>query len=91
MCHVSVGHVQRAIEAAGIATVGVYIGAFAHVPSQMSLPRALITPHPLGRPLGAPGDSERQLAVVEAALDLFDVAAPTIRNFPLPYRPAPPA
>ncbi len=74
---------------AGIPAVGVYIGAFAHVPRQMSVARALITPHPLGRPLGAPGDAERQLAVVEAALDLFDVAEPTIRDFPLPYRPAP--
>jgi hypothetical protein len=86
---VSVGHVQRAIESAGIPTVGVYIGAFAHVPRQMSVARALITPHPLGRPLGAPGDTERQLAVVEAALDLFDATEPTIREFPLPYRPAP--
>jgi hypothetical protein len=86
---VSVGHVQRAIEAAGIPTVGVYIGAFAHVPRQMSVARALITPHPLGRPLGAPGDSERQLAVVEAALDLFQATEPTIREFRLPYRPAP--
>lgn len=85
----SVGHVQRAIEAAGIPTVGVYIGAFAHVPRQMSVARALITPHPLGRPLGAPGDTERQLAVVEAALDLFDAAESTIRDFPLPYRPTP--
>jgi hypothetical protein len=86
---VSVGHVQRAIEAAGIPTVGVYIGAFAHVPRQMSVARALITPHPLGRPLGAPGDSERQLAVVEAALDLFEATEPTLREFRLPYRPAP--
>jgi hypothetical protein len=86
---VSVGHVQRAIEAAGIPTVGVYIGAFAHVPRQMSVARALITPHPLGRPLGAPGDTERQLAVVEAALDLFQATEPTIREFRLPYRPAP--
>lgn len=86
----SVGHVQRAIEAAGIPTVGVYIGAFAHVPRQMSVARALITPHPLGRPLGAPGDTERQLAVVEAALELFDATEPTVCDFPLPYRPAPP-
>ena len=69
--------------------MGVYIGAFAHVPRQMSVARALITRHPLGRPLGAPGDAERQLAVVEAALDLFDITEPTIREFPLPYRPAP--
>lgn len=85
----SVGHVQRAIEEVGIPTTSVYIGAFAHVPRQMSLARALVTPHPLGRPLGAPGDTQRQLAVVDAALDLFEVDEPTIRDFPLPYRPAP--
>ncbi len=83
----SVGHLQRAIEAAGIPTVGVYIGAFGHIPRQMSVARALVTPHPLGRPLGAPGDAERQLAVVEAAIDLFEVTRATIREFPLAYRP----
>lgn len=85
----SVGHVQRAIEAAGIPAVGVYIGAFGHVARQMSVARALITPHPLGRPLGAPGDAERQLAVVEAAIDLLEVTRATIREFPLAYRPSP--
>ncbi|WP_395160226.1 hypothetical protein [Ilumatobacter sp.] len=74
---------------AGIPTVGVYIGAFGHIPRQMSVARALITPHPLGRPLGAPGDAERQLAVVEAATDLFEVTGATIREFPLEYRPTP--
>lgn len=77
------------VEAAGIPTVGVYISAFEHVPQQTSLSRALITPNPLGRPLGAPHDAERQLAVVEAAPALFDVDAPTIRAFPSPYRARP--
>lgn len=85
----SVGHVQRVIEAAGIPTVGIYIEAFGHVPRQMSVSRALITPNPLGRPLGAPDDSERQFDVVEAAISLFDVDAPTIRHYPHPYRPSP--
>ncbi len=66
-----------------------YIGAFAHVPRQMSVARALITPHPLGRPLGAPGDGERQLAVVESAIELFEETQATIREFPLAYRPTP--
>ncbi len=84
----SVGHVQRAIEAAGIATVGIYIGAFAHVPLQMHISRALVTPNPLGRPLGAPGDTERQLDVVSTAMAMFDVTEPTIRHYPLAYRPS---
>jgi len=86
---VSVGHVQRVIEAAGIPTVGIYIGAFGHVPQQMSVSRALVTPNPLGRPLGAPGDTERQLDVVTAAIALFGVDAPTIRGYPHAYRPSP--
>lgn len=81
MCHVSVGHVQRAIEETGIPTVGVYVEAFGHVPRQMSLPRALIVPHPMGRPLGAPFDRQRQRDVVTAALDLITSAQePTIRR-----------
>ncbi len=85
----SVGHVQRVIEAAGIPTVGIYIGPFGHVPQQMSVSRALVTPNPLGRPLGAPGDTERQLDVVEAALAVLGVDAPTISDYPHPYRPSP--
>lgn len=85
----SVGHVQRAVEAAGIPTVGIYIGAFGHVPRQMNVARALVTPHPLGRPLGAPGDTNRQRDVVEAALALFEVTEPTVREFPLGYRSCP--
>jgi hypothetical protein len=77
------------LEASGIPTVGVYIGAFAHVPREMGVSRALVTPNPLGRPLGAPHDDERQRDVVETALSLFEVAAPTIRDYPQPYRPTP--
>lgn len=83
----SVGHVQRAVEAAGIPTAGIYISAFGHVPAQMSVARALITPHPLGRTLGAPGDNERQIAVLTAALELFQATDTTIREWPTPYRP----
>lgn len=82
----SVGHVQRVLEAAGLPTVGVYVEAFGHVPERMRLARALITPHPMGRPLGAPGDRERHQLVVRRALELFDVTEPTTRPFPEPYR-----
>ena len=70
----SVGHVARLLEANGIATVAVYISAFEHYATQMRLPRTLITPHPMGRPIGPPGDVARQAAVVSAALDLFATA-----------------
>lgn len=81
----SVGHVQRAIETAGIPTVNVSVQSFGHVAELMSVPRALITQHPLGRPLGAPGDAERQRAVVERALSLLDSPEPAIVEFGEPY------
>ncbi len=83
----SVGHVQRAIESIGIPTVGVYVSAFGHVPAQMGVARALITPNPMGRPMGAPGDAERHLAVVRSALSLLETPdAQRIDQFPDPYR-----
>lgn len=82
----SVGHVQRAIETAGIPTTSVYVQSFGHVPELMSLPRSVITQHPMGRPLGAPHDAERQRAVVERALSLLAHADPTIVEFGGAYR-----
>ena len=81
------GHVQRAIESAGIPTVGVYVRAFGHIPELMGVARAVITRHPMGRPLGAPGDRDRQLGVVRAALDLLDRDEPTVVELEQPYRP----
>lgn len=85
----SVGHVQRAVEAAGIPTAGIYISAFGHVPVEMSVARALVTPHPLGRTLGAPGDNERHHTILIAALELFEATETIIREWPMPYRPTP--
>lgn len=61
-------------EAAGLATVAIYIRAFRHVAEDMKVPRAVITPHPMGRPLGAPFDAERQRLVIRTALRLLDDA-----------------
>ncbi|NNC75030.1 MAG: hypothetical protein HKN93_05905 [Acidimicrobiia bacterium] len=84
----SVGHVGRAIEEAGIATTAVYVRSFRHVVDEMQLPRAVITNHPMGRPLGAAHDRDRQRAVVNAALGLIDTAAErTIVDDPTPFRP----
>ncbi len=85
----SVGHVQRAIEAAGIPTVGIYVRSFGHVPELMGVARALITQHLMGRPLGAPGDGERQLAVVRSALALLERDGRSITEFPAPWRSTP--
>jgi len=86
---VSVGHVQRAIEQAGLPTVSIYVRSFGHIPELMGLSRALITQHPMGRTLGAPGDRARQRAVVEAALGLLDSPRQSIVEFDQPWRPTP--
>ncbi len=67
-------------------TVSVYVRSFGHLPELMGLSRSLITRHPMGRPLGAPGDGERQRAVIEAALALLESADQTIVEFAEPYR-----
>ncbi|MDT8370335.1 MAG: hypothetical protein RQ745_14095 [Longimicrobiales bacterium] len=89
----SVGHVARALEEAGIPTVTIMVRAFRPVAEAMHLPRTLITRHPMGRPLGAPGDVERQREVLEDALKLFEEAASgaTVIERPDAYRPGPAA
>ena len=88
MCHVSVGHVARAVEAAGISTVSIFVRAFRHVAERMTLPRTIVTRHPMGRPMGAPGDAATHRRVLEAALDLVETAeAPgAIVELSGPYR-----
>src|SRR5438270_11303064 len=49
---------------------------------KMKPPRARGVPNPYGRPLGAPENSELQVRVIRAALDLFDAAAgPVLADF----------
>ncbi len=67
-------------------TVSVYVKSFGHIPELMGLSRSVITQHPMGRPLGAPGDGERQRAVINMALGLLANSDPTIVEFPEPYR-----
>lgn len=83
----SVGHIQREIESIGIPTVGVYVRSFGHIPELMGVARAVIAKHPMGRPLGAPGDGERQRSVVLAALALLERGEQTIVELPDPWRP----
>lgn len=71
----SVGHVARALEAAGIPTVAVFIRAFRHVAEAMTVPRTLITPHLMGRTCGPPGVPARQREVVAQALALLETAS----------------
>jgi hypothetical protein len=68
------GHVARLLEEAGIATVIIAVAAFETRMRMMTLPRVLLTPHPLGRPVGPPGDRDTQLSVIQRALDLLETA-----------------
>ncbi|MCP4352432.1 MAG: hypothetical protein GY795_43790 [Desulfobacterales bacterium] len=70
----SVGHVARLLEEAGIPTVVIAVVSFRRRMEIMTLPRVLLTPHFMGRPLGYPGDRKRQREVLLAALDLFKTA-----------------
>jgi hypothetical protein len=88
---VSVGHVARGLESAGIATTTIMVEAFRHRAEQMMIPRTVITRFPMGRPLGAPNDVERHLDVMRMAFGLLDTAteAGTIISYPDPYRTRP--
>jgi hypothetical protein len=70
----SVGHIARLLEDAGIATVIIAVKAFLPRMKAMTLPRVLLTPHLLGRPIGPPNDNVTQRAVLEAALELLATA-----------------
>lgn len=77
------------LEEAGIATVTVGVKAFRPRMEVMTLPRLVLTPHLMGRPLGAPGDIETQRATILSALRLLESAeqAGTIIELPGTYYP----
>jgi len=88
---VSVGHVARIFEEAGLPTVMVVVKAFAPRVALMRPPRVLVTPHIMGRPFGAPHDVARQREVLHDALGLLAAAQGngTFAERPDPYRTAP--
>lgn len=52
-----------------------FVQAFSHVAGRLRLPRALVTPHLMGRTMGPVGDRQRQRDVTVAALRML-VEAP---------------
>lgn len=90
MCHVSVGHVARAVEESGIPTVVVMVRAFSHVAERMTLARTVVTRHPMGRPFGPVGDETRQRLVLDAALELAGSArgVGAVVDIDEPFRPS---
>lgn len=63
------------MEASGIPTVVVAVAAFEQPLKKMALPRVLLTPHLLGRPVGPVGDVRAQKGVLRAAMDLLESTA----------------
>jgi hypothetical protein len=86
---VSVGHIARKAEMESLPTVTVIVRSFRHVAEEMGFPRTVITRHPMGRPLGPPGDSSTHSRVVGTALHLLDTATEggAIVELEDPYRP----
>jgi len=84
-----VGHLARVFEEAGIPTVAVFVKAFHHIAEDMKLPRTVVTPHPMGRTLGPPGDAQRQRHVVLTALHVLEDAkrGAALTELTEPYRP----
>lgn len=68
------GHLARLFEDAGIATVIIGIRAFMDRLIGMTVPRALVTPYPMGRTLGAPNRPEMQRLALLAGLKLLERA-----------------
>ena len=62
------------LEEAGIPTVIVAVQSFRKRLEMMTVPRALLTPHLMGRPIGRPGDRKQQRRVIQAALQLLETA-----------------
>ncbi len=67
----SVGHVARLVEEAGIPTVIIAARPFKRRMEMMTLPRVLLTPYIMGRPVGPAGEFETQKKTLIAALDLL--------------------
>jgi hypothetical protein len=62
-----VGLVQRAIEARGIATIGITLSK--EVTRKVKPPRALYLRYPFGHPMGEAFNTRQQRTILAAALD----------------------
>jgi D-proline reductase (dithiol) PrdB len=85
-CNRSVGHLARAIEAAGVATVS--LSSAWELTEETAPPRALHLRFPFGHALGEPGNRNQQLTVLYRAFSLlFAAEAPaTIRDAGLHWK-----
>ena len=82
MCNQAVGLVAAEIERRGISTVAIQL--LRRVAEKVRPPRALWVPFRHGYPLDAPDDPQRQIAVIEAALQILEdqsLTPPAIVDF----------
>jgi hypothetical protein len=82
MCNQAVGLVAAEIERRGISTVAIQL--LRRVAEKVRPPRALWVPFRHGYPLDAPDDPQRQMAVIEAALQVLEdqhLTPPAIVDF----------
>ena len=82
MCSQAVGLAAAELERQGISTVAIQL--LREVAQRVRPPRALFVPFRHGYPLDAPGEPERQRAVIEAALDpgRREPEPPALLDFP---------
>ena len=77
------GLAQRVLEAAGIATVT--LSMIPDLTRAVGVPRLVGVSHPMGQPLGPPGDVGRQRAVLRAMLELLASASGPGTYLELPF------
>ena len=71
----SVGHIARVFEEAGIPTIAFGVKAFSSRLLPMSIPRLVLTSELMGKTLGGPNDNAAQLDYLQAGLDLLEIAS----------------
>ncbi len=71
----SVGHIARIFESAGIATISFGVRAFMSRMVAMKIPRLVITPQLMGKTLGMPNDVTTQRRYLDIGLDLLENAS----------------
>ncbi len=84
MCNQSVGLIARGLEESGISSVCV---TFRRDITELVRPaRVLSLKFPPGKPLGNPGDTEVQKAIIEAGFTLFERDIQEMTIVDLPFR-----
>jgi len=78
-----VGLVHRVIEAAGIPTVS--LSMIPSLTRAVGVPRLAGISYPMSRPMGRPGDTDGQRAVLEATLRLLETARAPNTAVELPF------